>query len=252
MSGIVYLIGAGPGDPGLLTIKGRDCLGRADVVVYDRLVSKEILALIPSSCKRVYVGKAADNHTVAQEEISALLVERARRGETVARLKGGDPFVYGRGAEEAEALVEAGIRFEVVPGVSSALAAPSYAGIPLTHRALSSGFHVVAGHECLDSPGTSWAELGRSGHTLVILMAMGHLREIADRLIAHGRASDTPAAIVRWGTTPEQEVAVATLATIAGIAVERKLAPPAVIVVGEVVTLHHTLNWFEPAAHLSR
>lgn len=252
MPGIVYLVGAGPGDPGLLTVKGRDCLGRADVVVYDRLVSSEILALIPSSCKRMYVGKEADNHTVAQEQINALLVERARRGETVVRLKGGDPFVYGRGAEEAVVLVDAGIRFEVVPGVSSALAAPAYAGIPLTHRALASGFHVVAGHECLDSPGTCWDELGCSGHTLVILMAMGRLQEIADRLIRHGRSPDTPVAVVRWGTTPEQEVAVATLATIAGIAAERRLAPPAVVVVGEVVTLHHTLNWFDPATHPSR
>lgn len=252
MSGVVYLVGAGPGDPGLLTVKGRDCLERADVVVYDRLVSKEILAFIPASCERVYVGKAADNHAVAQEQINALLVDRARRGETVVRLKGGDPFVYGRGAEEAAVLVEAGIRFEVVPGVSSAIAAPAYAGIPLTHRALASGFHVVAGHECLDSPGTSWDALGSSGHTLVILMAIGHLQEIADRLILHGRSSDTPAAIVRWGTTPEQEVAVATLGTLAGLAARRRLAPPAVVVVGEVVTLHHTLNWFAPAGQPSR
>ncbi len=245
MAGLVYIIGAGPGDPGLLTQKAGDCLRKADIVVYDRLVSSEILAFIPPTCERVYAGKAAQHHTMAQDEINALLVEQALRDRTVIRLKGGDPFIFGRGAEEAEALVKAGIPFEIVPGVSSVLAAPAYAGIPLTHRTLSSGFHVVAGHECLESSGTPWDALGRSSYTLVVLMGVGHLKEIADCLMAHGRAPDTPVAIVRAATTPQQEVLEATLETIAYLASERRLTPPAVIVVGDVVKLRRTLHWFD-------
>ncbi len=251
MTGRVFLIGAGPGDPGLLTLKAKDCLERSDVVVYDRLVSPEILAFIPGRAERIYVGKEASNHTLPQAEIEALLVETALRGHTVSRLKGGDPFVYGRGAEEAEALAAKGISFEIVPGISSAIAAPAYAGIPLTHRTLASGFHVVTGHECLHSTGTPWQVLALSSQTLVILMGMGHLQEIADKLISHGRASDTPVAVVRWGTTSRQEVVVGTLATIAAVVAENQLKPPAVIVVGDVVRLRDKLHWFEPEMKLS-
>jgi uroporphyrin-III C-methyltransferase len=251
MTGRVFLIGAGPGDPGLLTLKAKDCLEQSDVVVYDRLVSPEILAFIPSHAERIYVGKEANNHTLPQEKIEALLVEKALRGYTVSRLKGGDPFVFGRGAEEAEALAAKGIPFEIVPGVSSAIAAPAYAGIPLTHRRLASGFHVVTGHECLHSTGTPWQVLALSSQTLVILMGMKHLQEIADKLISYGRASDTPVAVVRWGTTSHQKVVVGTLATIAAVVEENQLKPPAVIVVGDVVRLRDTLQWFEPAKEFS-
>jgi uroporphyrin-III C-methyltransferase len=251
MTGRVFLIGAGPGDPGLLTLKAKDCLEQSDVVVYDRLVSPEILAFIPSHAERIYVGKEANNHTLPQEKIEALLVEKALRGYTVSRLKGGDPFVFGRGAEEAEALAAKGIPFEIVPGVSSAIAAPAYAGIPLTHRRLASGFHVVTGHECLHSTGTPWQVLALSSQTLVILMGMKHLQEIADKLISYGRASDTPVAVVRWGTTSHQKVVVGTLATIAAVVEENQLKPPAVIVVGNVVRLRDILQWFEPAKEFS-
>ncbi|CAM3935979.1 uroporphyrinogen-III C-methyltransferase [Alicyclobacillus pomorum] len=251
MTGRVFLIGAGPGDPGLLTLKAKDCLEQSDVVVYDRLVSPEILAFIPKHADRVYVGKEAHNHTLPQAEIEDLLVEKALCGQTVSRLKGGDPFVYGRGAEEAEALAARGIPFEIVPGISSAIAAPAYAGIPLTHRTLASGFHVVTGHECLHSRGTPWEVLALSSQTLVILMGMGHLPEITDKLISYGRAPDTPVAVVSWGTTARQEVVVGTLATIAAAVAKNEVKPPAVIVVGDVVQLHEKLHWFEPDMALS-
>ncbi|MCF8565433.1 uroporphyrinogen-III C-methyltransferase [Alicyclobacillus tolerans] len=252
MAGIVYLIGAGPGDPGLLTLKAKDCLERSNVVIYDRLVSPEILAFVPSCAERIFVGKEANNHTRPQAEIDALLVEKALQGLTVSRLKGGDPFVYGRGGEEAESLAARGIPFEIVPGISSVIAVPAYAGIPLTHRRLASGFHVVTGHECLHSSGTPWTVLALTSQTLVILMGMGHLREISEKLIVHGRNPDTPVAVVEWGTTSKQEVAVGTLLNISNVVKEAQLQPPAVIVVGDVVRLRDRLQWFKPAVELSR
>lgn len=246
MAGIVYLVGAGPGDPGLLTVKAKSCLERATSVLYDRLVTPEILALIPASSERIDVGKERDHHTVAQEETQRLLVQKAREGHVVVRLKGGDPFIFGRGAEEAQMLREQGIAFEIVPGVSSALAAPAYAGIPLTHRALASGFHVVTGHDCLHSTGTPWDVLATSTQTLVVLMGMGHLRAIASRLISCGRAIDTPVAVIRWGTTSSQQVVVGALCTIADEVETRQLQSPAVIVIGDVVKLRETLDWFSP------
>ncbi len=252
MAGIVYLIGAGPGDPGLLTLKAKDCLERSNVVIYDRLVSPEILAFVPSCAERIFVGKEANNHTRPQAEIDALLVEKALQGLTVSRLKGGDPFVYGRGGEEAESLAARGIPFEIVPGISSVIAVPAYAGIPLTHRRLASGFHVVTGHECLHSSGTPWTVLALTSQTLVILMGMGHLREISEKLIVHGRSPDTPVAVVEWGTTSKQEVAVGTLLNISNVVKEAQLQPPAVIVVGDVVRLRDRLQWFKPAVELSR
>ena len=252
MAGIVYLIGAGPGDPGLLTLKAKDCLERSNVVIYDRLVSPEILAFVPSCAERIFVGKEANNHTRPQAEIDALLVEKALQGLIVSRLKSGDPFVYGRGGEEAESLAARGIPFEIVPGISSVIAVPAYAGIPLTHRRLASGFHVVTGHECLHSSGTPWKVLALTSQTLVILMGMGHLREISEKLIVHGRSPDTPVAVVEWGTTSKQEVAVGTLLNISNVVKEAQLQPPAVIVVGDVVRLRDRLQWFKPAVELSR
>lgn len=252
MTGTVYLIGAGPGDPGLLTLKAKKYLEQSDVVIYDRLVSSEILAFVPSNAERIYVGKEAHNHTLPQTDIDRLLVDKALSGHIVSRLKGGDPFVYGRGGEEAEALALRGIPFEIVPGISSAIAVPAYAGIPLTHRTLASGFHVVTGHECLHSSGTPWEVLALSSQTLVILMGMGHLQEISEKLILHGRSSDTPVAVVRWGTTSKQEVVVGTLVNIAAVVEEAQLKPPGVIVVGDVVRLRDTLRWFEPVMELSR
>ena len=252
MAGHVYLIGAGPGDPGLLTLKAKDCLEKSSVVIYDRLVSEEILAMVPCDAERIYVGKAANSHVLPQADIDALLVEKARLGHTVSRLKGGDPFIFGRGGEEAEALMSKGISFEIIPGISSVMAAPAYAGIPLTHRTLAAGFHVVTGHECLHSLGTPWEVLALSSQTLVILMGMGHLREISEKLIANGRAADTPVAVIQWGTTLKQEVVVGTLGEIARVVEEARLQSPAVIVIGDVVRLRQTLRWFEPDMAWSR
>lgn len=246
MRGRVYLIGAGPGDPGLLTLKAKAYLELADVVVYDRLVSADVMSFVRPNAERIYVGKEAHHHTVPQAEIELLMVERARAGQTVARLKGGDPFVYGRGAEEAEVLRAHDVPYEVVPGVSSAVAAPAYAGIPLTHRTLASGFHVVTGHECLHSTGTPWQLLALSTQTLVILMGIGHLPEITQQLIEYGRDAATPVAVIRWGTTEVQEVRTGTLANIAALVLTEKITPPAVIVVGDVVRLREQLAWFEP------
>lgn len=244
--GRVYLIGAGPGDPGLLTLRAKACLEACDVVVYDRLVSPEVLALAPASAERFYVGKEAHHHPVPQPEIEEQLVNLALAGRVVARLKGGDPFVYGRGAEEAEVLVSHGVPFEVVPGVSSVIAAPAYAGIPLTHRLLASGFHVVTGHECLHSLGTPWKLLAESTQTLVILMGIGHLAEISAALLRYGRHPETPVALIRWGTTPRQQTLIGTLETIAQQSANAKFQAPAVIVVGEVVRLHREIGWFTP------
>lgn len=246
MTGRVYLVGAGPGDPGLLTLKAKAVLEQCDVVIYDRLVSRDILKLIPPSVERMYVGKEAHHHAVPQSEIEARILSAALAGNVVVRLKGGDPFVYGRGAEEAQSLREHGIPFEIVPGISSAIAAPAYAGIPLTYRHLASGFHVVTGHECLESTGTPWQVLALSSQTLVILMGIGHLVEITERLIGYGRAPETPVGVIRWGTTPDQEVLIGTLANIAKRVEEAGIQPPAVVVVGDVVTLHEQLAWFTP------
>lgn len=250
MTGFVYLVGAGPGDPGLLTLKAKACLELCTVVVYDRLVTPEILDFVSPHAERIDVGKESDRHVVPQEQIQTLLVRKAREGHRVVRLKGGDPFIFGRGAEEAEALRQCGVSYEVIPGISSALAAPAYAGIPLTHRELASGFHVVTGHECLHSTGTPWPLLARSSQTIVILMGMGHLRAIAERLIACGRAAETPTAVIRWGTTKEQCVVVSTLCEIADAVEAKRLHSPAVIVIGEVVRLRESLDWFQVAGEV--
>ena len=237
----VYLVGAGPGDPGLVTVRGAELLARADVVVFDRLAHPSLLDLAPATATRIDVGKAPGRVAMDQEGINATLVEHGAAGRAVVRLKGGDPFVFGRGGEEAEALIAAGVPFEVVPGITSAIAAPAYAGIPVTHRGLSTHVTVVTGHEdpAKGTTDTDWAALARAGGTLVILMGAGRLETIVDLLIEHGRDPDTPVAAVRWGTRPEQATTRATLSTITALGV----ASPSAIVVGPVAGLD--LSWFE-------
>jgi uroporphyrin-III C-methyltransferase len=229
----VALIGAGPGDPGLLTRRGAELLGRADVVIYDRLIGHQLLELAPSGAELIDVGKLP-GESDRQSAINAQLIEHGRAGRRVVRLKGGDPFVFGRGGEEAEALRRAGVSYEVVPGVSSAFAAPAAAGIPVTHRGLATSVSVVTGHLGGSSPlGVDWDALGRSGGTLVILMGMSERARIADALMASGRGADTPVAVVHWGTTEEQRVVHSTLADLSTV----ELPAPAVIVVGAVAEL---------------
>lgn len=245
--GKVYVVGAGPGDPKLLTIRGRECLEQADVVLYDYLANPAILGHAPEAAERIYVGRRGKGTYPAQEDISRLLIERAREGKVVVRLKGGDPFVFGRGGEEAEALASAGIDFDVVPGVTAAIAAPAYAGIPVTHRALASTVTFVTGHEDPAKPSMAvdWPNLATSRGTLVVLMGMKNLPAIVANLTAHGRSADTPAAIIRWGTRTSQHTVVGTLADIVGKAEAAGMEPPTVIVVGDVVRLRSQLNWFE-------
>src|SRR5207249_77373 len=239
----VYLVGAGPGDPGLITARGLELLRSADVVVYDRLVAPSLVAEAPPKAERVFVGKAPHGGGAdrAQDEINALLVERARRGLTVVRLKGGDPFVFGRGAEECEALQAAGVSFHVVPGVTSAIAVPAAAGIPVTHRRVASAFAVVTGHECDGVSSLDREALARVP-TLVVLMGLSALPEITARLLEHGADPDTPAAVIASGTLPAQRTVVATLATLADRVAEEGLEPPATVVVGEVVRVRELLS----------
>lgn len=245
--GIVYLIGAGPGDPDLITVKGRECLGRADVVVYDKLVGESLLTLARKDAELIYVGKKPGCHTMSQGEINELLIQKAHRGLRVARLKGGDPFIFGRGGEEAMELSKAGVSFEVIPGVTSAIAVPTYAGIPLTHRDLSSTTCFITGHEDPTKKGSNinWDSLAQSTGTLVFLMGIGNLGKITNRLMQGGRPSNTPAAVIGSGTTSRQITATGTLATIGKEAKAAGITPPGVIVVGDVVHLREQLGWFE-------
>lgn len=234
--GKVYLVGAGPGDPGLLTLKGKRCLEEAQVILYDRLVNAEILDFASPDAELIYCGKESDHHCLPQRDIEAIMMDRARQGKIVIRLKGGDPFVFGRGGEEAEALERAGIPFEVVPGVSSATAVPAYAGIPLTHRDCASSVAIVTGHKsCTGGGEVRWPALARAVDTLVILMGLGNLRENMSRLIEGGCSPARPAALVRWGTYASQQSLVGTVGTIADMVAENNFGPPAVIVIGEVV-----------------
>jgi uroporphyrin-III C-methyltransferase len=244
-NGIVYIVGGGPGNPGLITVKGLDCLRRADVVLYDRLVAQELLTEASAEAEMIDVGKEPRRHRRSQVEINTLLIEKARAGKIVVRLKGGDPFVFGRGGEECQALAEAGIHYEVVPGVSSAIAVPAYAGIPVTQRGVTTAFTVVAGHTGGSDSSIDWEAVSRIG-TIVFLMGVEHLPEIVPQLIAHGRAADTPVALIQEGTTPKQLVVTGTLADIVEKA--RDLRPPAVLIVGEVVRLQEQLRWFAPEA----
>jgi uroporphyrin-III C-methyltransferase len=245
--GKAYLVGAGPGRADLITVRGLRLLQCADVVIYDRLIAQELLDEVRPDAQLIYVGKGPGCHIASQEEINRLLVEHVRHGKQVVRLKGGDPFVFGRGGEEALALREAGLAFEIVPGISSAIAAPAYAGIPVTQRGVATSFAVVTGHERGDSTesATDWSALARIP-TLLILMGVAQIGEIADRLQAAGRAAETPAAAIRWGSTEEQQVVRATLGTIAQAITLAGLEAPAVIVVGEVAALHEQLAWYRP------
>lgn len=253
-TGKVYLVGAGPGEAGLLTIKGQECLACADVVVYDRLINPALLDYAPAPAEKIYVGKAPGRHALKQEEINELLVELGRRGKRVVRLKGGDPFVFGRGGEEALALKAANIPFEVVPGVTAAVAVPAYAGIPVTHRGLASTAAFITGNEDpgKESRTINWENLAGAADTLVFLMGMANLAPIVSRLLACGRPPLTPVALIRWGTRAEQETLIGTLADIEGKAQEAGFSTPAVIVVGQVVTLQPALSWLESKPLFSR
>ena len=246
-AGMVYLVGAGPGDPGLLTLKGAECLARADVVIYDHLLSEGLLKMAPSHAERIYAGKSSTRHTMEQDEINRLLVAKAKVGKTVVRLKGGDSFVFGRGGEEAEALATNRISFEIVPGVSAALAAPAYAGIPVTHRKMASSFAVITGHEDPRKAGSSidWEKLATGVDTLVFLMGMQNLSEITARLKKFGRPPETPVAVIKDGTTPRQMTVTGNLDNIAERVRKSGLGPPAVIVVGKVAGLRNKLRWFD-------
>ncbi len=247
MKGKVYIVGAGPGDPGLITVKGLECLKKADVVVYDRLIDDSFLDLVPSNAEMIYVGKSAKVHAKEQHEINQILVEKAKEDSVIVRLKGGDPFVLGRGGEECEELAANGIPYEVVPGISSSIASPAYAGIPVTHRYVASSFAVITGHEdpTKEISSINWKNLATGVDTLVFLMGMGNLPLIVEKLIECGRNQDTPIALVRHGTTLQQEVLTATLSTVVEKAKEAGFQPPVVIVVGEVVNLREKLKWFE-------
>ena len=245
--GIVYLVGAGPGDAGLITLRGAELLRRADVVVHDALVNADLLRLAPKSAEFIYAGKRAAAHAIPQEELNKLLVAKAREGKCVVRLKGGDPYIFGRGGEEAEELAAAGIAFEVVPGISSFVAGPNYAGIPITHREHCSSFTVITGHEdpAKDDSSLDWTHLARAAGTKVVLMGVERIKVIAEQFVAHGMSADTPVAMVRWGTTGQQQTIEGTLASIAAVAAMAKFTAPAVTVIGDVVKLRGKLNWFE-------
>jgi uroporphyrinogen III methyltransferase/synthase len=245
--GIVYLVGAGPGDPGLITVKGLDCIKKAEVLVYDRLASKRLLSYAPKKCEMIYVGKLPDRHTLQQEDINQLLVDKGLEGKVVTRLKGGDPYVYGRGGEEGELLRKNNVPFEVVPGITSAIAVPAYAGIPVTHRDCTSSFAIITGHEdpTKDESSIAWDKISTGIGTLVFLMGVGNLPSIIKNLIDNGRSADTPVALIRWGTRPEQEVLTGTLTDIVKKVKDAGFTSPAIIIVGEVVKLRDTLSWFE-------
>lgn len=247
MAGMVYLVGAGPGDYRLVSIKAVDCLKEADVVVYDRLADDRILKWAPAQAEYIYVGKASSHHTMKQEDINQLLVDKAKEGKTVVRLKGGDPFVFGRGGEEGILLEENGIPFEVVPGITSAISVPAYAGIPVTHRAVATSFAVITGHEdpTKGKSNMRWDKLATGVDTLVFLMGVANLPHITQELIENGRPADTPAAVIRWGTKPEQEVLITTVGKAAEDVRRTGLKPPAIFIVGEVVKLRDKLQWFD-------
>ncbi|NWH03956.1 uroporphyrinogen-III C-methyltransferase [Desulfobacter latus] len=245
--GTVYLIGAGPGDPGLITVKAKACIQSADVVVYDYLAPPVLLDYAGKNAEIIYVGKKGGDHTLTQDKINRLLVDKAREGKNVARLKGGDPFVFGRGGEEAQELLSYGISYEVIPGVTSAVAAPAYAGIPVTHRDHTSFVSFITGHERPDKKESrmQWDIFAKSDATLVFLMGVKNLSNIVTKLMEHGKPSDTPVALVRWGTTTRQQTVTGTLATIVDVVEKAGLTSPAIIVVGHVVSLRDELTWFD-------
>ncbi|MEE9584204.1 MAG: uroporphyrinogen-III C-methyltransferase [Candidatus Brocadiales bacterium] len=241
----VYLVGSGPGDPGLISVRGLECIKRADVIIYDYLVSEELLKYARKDAEIIYVGKEGSRHTLEQDEINELIVNKVQPDRTVVRLKGGDPFVFGRGGEEAMCLAERGIAFEVIPGITAAIAAPAYAGIPVTHRGYTSTLGLITGHEDPTKGGSAlpWDKLSTAVGTLGVYMGVKNLPYIVKELLKNGRPKDTPVAIIRWGTTPQQKTVVGTLEDI--VEKSKGVEPPAVTVVGEVVKLREYLNWFE-------
>jgi uroporphyrin-III C-methyltransferase len=245
--GKVYLVGAGPGDPGLITVKGLGCVQQADVIIYDRLVDESILNEARRKAEKIYVGKASSHHTLEQGMINRLLIQKAREGKVVVRLKGGDPFVLGRGGEEAEALAKNHIPFEVIPGVSSAVAVPAYAGIPVTHRGIASSFTVVTGHKASrgGEPRIAWDKLSTGTDTLVILMGIANLEHVMDQLIKNNKPPSTPIAVITHGTTGLQRCVIGTLRDIIPKVRSKKLQPPSVVVIGDVVKLRKYLRWFD-------
>ena len=250
MNGTVFLVGAGPGDPRLLTVGAMECMKRAEVVVYDHLADESILSYAPADAELIYVGKQSCKHTMRQEDINVLLADKAAEGKTVVRLKGGDPFVFGRGGEEALLLLERGIPFEILPGVTSAVSVPAYAGIPVTHRGVAVSFAVVTGHEDPTKAHSNirWEHLATGVDTLVFLMGVANIPVITKKLIKHGRPADTPAAFIRWGTHPEQETYVTTVGEAAETVVRAGIRPPAIFIVGDVVKLRDKLRWFDRPA----
>lgn len=254
MKGKVYIVGAGPGDPGLITVKGLECIKQADVLIYDFLASSALLKHASKNAEIIYVGKKGSDHTFSQDSINALIVEKAKIGLTVTRLKGGDPFIFGRGGEEAEVLFNANIPFEIVPGVTSAIAAPAYAGIPLTHRKFTSTLAFVTGHEDPTKKESSidWKSLAKGIGTLVFLMGVKNLHHIREGLISHGMHPDTPAALVRWGTTAKQVTVTGTIDTIVELKNANGIKPPAILVVGHVVKLREKIKWFETKPLMGR
>jgi len=247
LQGIVYLVGAGPGDAGLLTLRGAELLRRAEVVIYDALVNPELLRLAPAGAELIFGGKHAKEHTLTQEQINSLLIEKARGGKCVVRLKGGDPTIFGRAGEEGEALAAAGIPFEIVPGVSSFVAAPTYAGIPVTHREHSSKLSIITGHEdpAKAEATIDWAQVAKEPGTKVVMMGTARMGQIAEQLVAGGMKSETPVAMVQAGTTGHQKSVVGTLKTIGDAVTKSNLQPPTVAIIGDVVKLRPKLNWFE-------
>lgn len=247
MQGMVYLVGAGPGDYKLISVKAMEYIKEADTIVYDRLADDRLLAYARPDAEMVYVGKASSAHTMQQEDINQLLVDKAKEGKIVVRLKGGDPFVFGRGGEEALKLVENGLPFEIVPGITSAVAVPAYAGIPVTHRGVATSFAVITGHEdpAKEQSAMRWDKLATAVDTLVFLMGVENLPHITDKLIEHGRPAATPAAVIRWGTKPEQRVLVTTVGQAARAVAEQGIKPPAIFIVGDVVNLRSQLAWFD-------
>lgn len=248
MKGKVYLVGAGPGDYKLLTLKGLECVQKADVIVYDRLANENYLKEAKPNCEFIYVGKASSNHTLPQEDINRVIADKAKEGKIVTRLKGGDPYVFGRGGEEGELLKEEGIEFEVVPGITSAIGGLCYAGIPITHRDYASSFHVITGHlreDDKENPEINWNALANTNGTLVFLMGVANLQKISSNLIKEGKSKDTPVALISWATRYNQRVVTSTLENVYETAIKEGVKPPTLIVVGEVVGLREKLNFFE-------
>jgi uroporphyrinogen III methyltransferase/synthase len=248
-AGTVYLVGAGPGDPELLTVRGKRLIESCDALVYDYLVDESIKGWVKPGCELHYVGKQAGFHSMKQDLIEELLVELAHSGKSVVRLKGGDPFIFGRGGEEAEALRKTDIPYEVIPAVTAALGCAAYCGIPLTHREWSSAVTFISGHECPDKEATmvDWSSHARSEATLVLYMSMGRLSEICDRLISGGRDVETPAVVIQWGTTARQKSVRGTLGSIAWRVEEAGLGPPSIVIIGKVAGLGEVLQWFDPS-----